>query len=88
MKCGDWLFDDDEQFPIAVCNRDENHSGWHADGPWNWEQDPCPHCGAKEPKIECGAAPGFTGAAITWATYCCCGEQEVDDSADCLEAVR
>lgn len=54
------------------------------------ELDPvtCPGCGAVAPEIETGATPGFTGALIYWATFKCCGHQEVDASGDNLDAAR
>jgi hypothetical protein len=50
------------------------------------EYDPvkCPECGAVNPVIETGSAPGFTGALIYFANFKCCGHQEVDASGDNL----
>jgi len=85
-KCLDFLVEDDEI--LAACNRPEGHSGMHACGYWNWEQEPCPHCGAADPVVDVGTTAGFTGAAIYFATFTCCGHQEMDASGDNLEAVR
>jgi hypothetical protein len=48
----------------------------------------CPRCHARNPRIECGKTPGFTGAPIYWATFQCCGYQDIDESRDALAAVR
>jgi hypothetical protein len=48
----------------------------------------CPGCGAVNPDVEEHSSPGFTGAAIYWTDFACCGHQEVDASGDNLEAAR
>lgn len=48
----------------------------------------CPECNAVRPDVVEGSTPGFTGAPIYFATYSCCGHQEVDTSADNGEAAR
>ena len=48
----------------------------------------CPDCGAQMPDVDEQSTPGFTGATIYFATYMCCGYQDVDTDNDNLEAVR
>lgn len=48
----------------------------------------CPNCGACDPDVETLKTPGFTGAPIYVMNYSCCGYQDVDASADNIDAAR
>jgi hypothetical protein len=91
-KCWDHNLEADERGNVTalygICNREAGHSGWHADGPLAWEPAPCPSCGVIGAATDYRTSPGFTGAALYWLTWSCCGYQELDAESDNLAAVR